>query len=180
MTINADSRSRGIASVSDLRANSRAIPLGCWHWLGAMEKGTPRIWTFDNDKGDKTVLSGPRAVWNIAFGTLRGRIAYMGCFNRDCVNPLHVRAAANRAEHGAAIARSGARKGKQTAEQLASAAKGRAAQGIVDTPVEIVEEIRAAPPDITGRQLAEQFGLSFSTVCRIRRRDRRAAVAEAA
>jgi hypothetical protein len=176
MTINADSRSRGIATIADLYANSRRLPSGCLLWLGATENGSPRIWTFDHDKGDKTVLSGPRAVHNIAHGALRGRIAYMGCFTPGCVHPVHVRSATNRAELGSLIARAGIRKGKQTPLQLACAAKGRAAQGIIDTPPEIVDAIRREPAEVTHTAIAKRTGLTISTISRLRRWERRVGV----
>lgn len=168
-------RKRGIGSIEDLYARSERRPgSSCWWWMGAVDKhsgGGARLWSFDFDAGEKRSMSGARAVYGILHGVAppAGKIAAMRCCNRLCVNPAHNWIAGSRAEIGAAIAEAGTRKGKNRAALLASLAKGRKSQGIVDTPSEIVRAIRQAPKTITSRSLAQQFSVGEGTVSKIRR-----------
>lgn len=169
--------SRGVASTSDLRARSRIDPLDrnpydpCWHWLGALSTdGVPRIWTVDLDSGDKTALSGPKAVHYIATGKpLQGRLAFRKCGSRDCVNPGHHSTAACRAEIGAFVAAAGWRKGTHVEKRRANVRKAWAAQNTKVTPPEIVLAIRQAPEIVSCRELAALFGLNPKLASAIRR-----------
>jgi hypothetical protein len=75
--------------VQDLYLNSTHNPGDtCWHWTGALGRdGSPRIYTFDYERGEKRLMSAATAVWNIAkkAGT-QGRIPYRKCWCGDCAN----------------------------------------------------------------------------------------------
>ena len=171
---------RGILRIGDLYARSERRPgSNCWHWLHAMSSDgvSPRIWTLDHDRTEKRVMSGPRATWNIAHGRgLGDRLAYMHCCNSRCVNPQHVRTAADKAEIGAHIAANGKRKGTSVEQRAANARKGWAARGITVTPPEIVRAVRAASG--TNVAIGVRFGIAHQVVSRIRRSDSHRAVLE--
>jgi|GEM_PF-2002265 len=162
---------RGIVTIDALRLRSTVDPAThCWIWQGCTVHGSPRIWTAHLDDMVKRVLSGPRAVWYIAHGTPLGqRIAYMGCWNQRCVCPAHVRAAADRSHFTQAAARAGCFRMSQerrTANR-ANAAAARAAAGIVDTPIHLVQAVRDAAGTTTQREIARRLGLSNTIVSRI-------------
>lgn len=161
-------------TLEDLRSRCVVDPVTrCWLWQGAVScaDGTPRLYTFDHARGEKRTISGPAGAFNLAFGRspLPGWKVYRCCGTRACLAPYHLREVRDTKEMGRHIAASGRRKGKLTPAILAAAAKGRAAQGMADTPREIVLQIRAAPPEVTGVQLARLTGLNKRTVSRIRR-----------
>lgn len=162
-----------ITKVSDLEARSlRDAATHCWHWQGAKATdGTPRIWTFDHERGEKRAMSGPKAVWNIAHQAAprAGWLVFRRCVTLDCVNPSHMAQARDKREIGAHVARSGARKGKFAEQARANALKASAAAGIVYTPPEIVRAIRAEGSGPTNLALSERYGIGHSTVSRIRR-----------
>ena len=164
---------RGIATVDDLRARSAIDPrTHCWHWQHARgPDGMPRIWTFDRRSGAKACLTGPMAAWQIAHDAppTRGHLPYRVCGHRDCVNPAHLRLAANRAELGQHIARSGRLRGNSTEQRRANLVLARAAAGIVTTSTDVVDAIRAAPKHITSAELARDLGMWPQTVWRLRR-----------
>lgn len=161
---------RGVLRIADLYARSERRPgSGCWWWLGAMasDKLSPRIWTVCHDRGEKRVLTGMRAVWNIKHGAgLGDRLAYMRCCNSSCVNPDHVGSAASKAEIGAHIAAHGKRKGTHVEARRASQKLAMAARGIVPTPPEVVRAIRAS--EGSNVVVARQFGVSHQIVSAIR------------
>lgn len=175
---------RGMITVADLRARSSVDPVtGCWHWLGAKAiDGTPRIWTVDHERADKRSMSGPKAVWNIAHqkAPLSGYLIYRRCVTCDCVNPVHMAEAKDKAAIGIHISRNGARKGTNVEQRRANASKGRIARGIVDTPADVVLTLRAAPASVSNTTLAAQLGMSDSTVSSIRRGRTRASCGVAA
>lgn len=163
-------RTRGMSTIDDLRRRSERRPGDlCWHWLGAVGSDkVPRIWTFDHDAGDKKVLPGPRAVWNIAHGEGPGkRLAYRSCFCTECVNPAHIRLAYTRAEIGQQISRSGVRKGKDVEARMGNLAKAWEALNLKVTPPEVVAALRAESGTLD--QLAERHGINRSTISKIRR-----------
>jgi hypothetical protein len=170
-----------ITTTADLEARSlRDAATHCWHWQGAKATdGTPRIWTFDHERGEKRCMSGPKAVWNIAHQAAprAGWLVFRRCVTSDCVNPSHMAQASNKAEIGVHIARRGSRKGKFAEQARANARKASAAAGIVYTPPEIVRAIRAAGPEQTSLALAAIHGLAHQTVSRIRRGDSHRGVA---
>jgi hypothetical protein len=161
---------RGVATVHDLRARSIVDPAThCWAWQGAQIKGSPRIWALDIDKLDKTVLSGPRAVWYIANGTALGsKVAYMACWNKGCVCPVHVRAA-SRAEVNRQAGKAGTftRTGPALAATVANLAKARAARGAIDTPPHLVLAVRAVAGTTTQQEISRRLGLTKTVVSRI-------------
>ena len=163
---------RGIGNIDDLRARSVLDPTTrCWIWQGAQVGGAPRIWALHIDEMDKKVLSGPRAVWYIAHGTKLGaRVAYMSCWNKRCVCPVHVRSTEKgRLTHLAALA--GVFK-RSTASQAANKANinlARAARGVVDLPAETVLAVRAAAGTGTQIEIGQRFGVSKSMVSRMLR-----------
>jgi hypothetical protein len=173
----AASKHRGFSTNADLRANSRIDPLDrnpyspCWHWLGSTcGQGTPRLWTFDHDRGEKRSMSGPKAVFNISRkkGTGDG-LAYRTCMSRGCVNPEHHAWAKDKAEIGAAIRADGRRKGTSVEQRRANVKKAWAATGLELTDRTIVIACRAAGPDVSHVELAARFGIHRSTVSMIRR-----------
>lgn len=170
---------RGIATIADLRARSAQDPAThCWHWQGAStHDGTPRIWTFDHDRGDKRCMSGPKAVWNIAHGCAPrpGWLVFRRCTTRDCVNPAHHSQAPDKAAIGQHIARRGSRKGTHIEARRANAAKAQAARGIVPTPAEVVRAIRTMTG--TNVAIAEATGVRHQVVSQIRRGESRREVA---
>jgi hypothetical protein len=165
---------RGVLTIQDLRDRSRVDLGGCWHWLGAKSsEGSPRIYTLDYERKEKRSMSGAKAVWNIAQGMAPtpGFLAFRRCCTTDCVNPVHVALARNKAEIGLHTARAGVRKGTQMEQRRANISKAHAANGCVLTPIEIVRAIRAADKSVTGVALAAQYGISDRTVSRIRRHE---------
>lgn len=163
---------RGVATIDDLRARVVIDPATrCWIWQGASRHGSPRIWTLHIDDMDKAVLSGPRAVWYIAHGTkLGGRVAYMACWTKGCVCPVHVRAG-TRAEVNRLAGNAGLfnRTPQSHAACVANARKARQARGVVDTPADVVLAVRAAAGSGTQKAIGQRFGLPKSTVSRILR-----------
>jgi hypothetical protein len=167
---------RGLSKSEHLRARSRIDPLDrnpydpCWHWLGAMNSGSPRIWTLDYDSGEKRCMCGGRAVWSISRGKSPGEmLVYRKCFVMDCVNPGHLALAKDKAEIGRKIAELGVRKGRHVAARRVCAAKGRQAQGIIDTPIEIVRAIREADKSRTHTSVGLEYGVAHQVVSNIRR-----------
>lgn len=163
-----------ITSVAQLKARCTIDPAThCWLWAGATTgvHGVPAIWCFDHGRGEKRTMSGPLAAWNIAHGEAppAGTLVFRGCCRTLCLNPAHLRRARSKAEIGQHIRRNGARKGTAVEARRANAAIGRAAAGIIDTPIESVIAIRSAPSSTTGRALAQALRLSESCVSRIRR-----------
>lgn len=163
----------GVTRIADLFNRSKRLPgSDCWWWVGAMacDKVSPRIWTVDHDRSEKRSMSGPAAVWNISRGVgLRGRLAFMRCVNSSCVNPVHVKDAASKAEIGAHISATGRRKGKNVEQNRANIRKAWDANGVTPTPSEIVLAIRAAGPGVSTQELARLHGISRSAASRIRR-----------
>ncbi len=163
---------RGVATIDDLRARSVLNQsTRCWHWQGAKIKGAPRIWTLHLDDMEKRVLSGPRAVWYIAHGTTLGnRVAYMACWNKDCVCPVHVRSCQkSEFNHVAALAGVFNKTPAARAACLVNAAKARAARNAVDTPAETVLAVRAAAGTASQTEIARSMGISKTVVSRILR-----------
>jgi len=160
---------RGINTIDDLLARSIVDPVThCWHWQAAKIDGRPRIWTADLDMMDKRVLSGPRAVWYIAHGSrLFSLRAYMGCWTRDCVCPVHVRRG-TQLQVNAATSRAGLL-ARPPGSCDAHLAKARIKAGHVDTPHDVVAAVRAAAGTGTGVELAKRFGVTKSVACRILR-----------
>lgn len=172
---------RGVSTIADLRARSRVDPVThCWHWLGAVANGgEPRIHTLDYARVEKRIMSGPLAAWNIAHGEAPppwARFVFRACGTRDCVNPVHLRLARDRAEIGEHQRRAGSRKGTSIEARRANIALALAARGITPTAPDVVRAIRAEGADTTTSALAERLGLSVQTVSRIRRGDTRAGV----
>jgi hypothetical protein len=167
---------RGVLRVQDLYSHSERRPGStCWWWTGAAatHPGTvnrsPRIWTFDHARGDKRVLSGPQAVFNITHRAAppEGHRAYMRCLNSMCVRPECV-TSGTMLQIGAAIAASGKRKGTHVEARRACAALGRAKLAIVDTPADKVAAVLLAPASEQNQQIAERLGMTRQTVSRIR------------
>lgn len=168
----------GIATVADVRARCSINPVsGCWNWLGGTRKGAdhatyrqPAMWAFCHDHGEKRTMTGPRAMWNIAHGKapLPGYVVFRACGNAMCLNPVHLREAKNMAEVGLHTRRSGRLVGTQIEARRANVLKAQDAAGVVRTPDEVVEAIKAAGRSVTGRALAAQYGVSENTVSRIR------------
>jgi hypothetical protein len=165
-------RTRGIATIPDVRARSILDPLtGCWHWQGAKAwDGVPRIHAFDHARGEKRVMCGPQAVWNIAHGESPApKLAFRACTCTDCVNPVHLRLARDKAEIGLHIRRRGNRKGKALEARRANARLAQIAAGHTPTPPEVVMAVRSAPAVVTNRELAALHGITDKVVSRIRR-----------
>lgn len=161
---------RGVLRIADLYARSERQPGSqCWVWTGgyASDRVSVRIWTFDHDRGEKRVMSGPRAVWNIAHGTgLGGRMAFMRCVNSACVNPAHVGSAADQAEIGLRIAENGKRKGKNHEVNRRNAEKATLARGWKLTPPAVILQI--VRESGTNVAIAARLGVSHQLVSRVR------------
>lgn len=162
----------GFFTVADVKANCDVDPVtGCWHWKGAKAlDGTPRMWAVDYEMLVKRSMSGPKAMWGIAHGEAprKGWLVFRSCVCRDCLNPVHLSQARDKKEIGEHIARSGRRKGNSVEQRRASVRLAWAAAGVTPTPPEIVRAIRAADQSTTNKALGLQFGISCTTVGRIR------------
>lgn len=162
-----------IRNTDDLRTRCDVDPLThCWIWKGAQSgKGQPRIHAFDHARCEKRSMSGGLAAWNIAFGRapLPGWLVYRACGNTLCLCPSHLREMPSLAAIGEHQRRAGHRRGTNVPQRLAALEKARQAAGITVTPREVVVAIRSAGADVTGRALAQQFGMRESTVSKIRR-----------
>lgn len=162
-----------IRTVAELKDRCELNPVTrCWNWVGATATdGTPRIYAFDNNLGEKRTMTGMVAAWNIAHGAgpLAGWIVGRSCGNRRCLNPVHLREFRNKAELGAHIRLAGWRVGNSTEQRRANARLASTAAGIEYTSPEVVRAIRAAPATVTGKALGLQFGIAHQTVSLIRR-----------
>lgn len=162
---------RGVLTIESLRERSVFDRhTFCWHWQAAKsEDGTPRIWTFDHERGEKRVLSGPKAVWNIAHGRAPRGLAFRRCGCTDCVNPVHHGEAPDKAAIGLHIRLAGWRKGTHLEARRASMAKAHVANGITPTPAHVVAQIVTADEHETNRSIARRLNLSDQVVSTIRR-----------
>ena len=164
---------RGIATVEALRLHCDIDPeTHCWLWNGALSTdGVPRIHTFDHERGEKRLMSGPKAAWNISRGEAPpswAPLVYRTCMRSRCLCPVHLKTARDKAEICAHVSRMGIRKGTNLEQRTAARLKGLAAQGLVPTSPEIVLAIRAADPAIRTRSLARLHGVSDSVASAIR------------
>jgi len=169
---------RGLCTVADIRARCCVDRVsGCWHWLGAMSDRTPRIYTFDHERGEKRSMSGPKAVWNIAHGAspLAGYLVYRRCITRDCVNPVHMGEARDKAAIGLHIRRNGCRQGTSTEQRRANMRLAWAAAGIVKTPDHVIAAILAADLNRSNGDVGRELGIAPTTVSKYRIVARRAA-----
>lgn len=165
-----------ILTTADVLARCKVDPAShCWIWQGAASSdGVPRIHTLDYARAEKRTMSGPLAVWHIAHCAppRPGHLVYRGCQNRLCLNPAHLRQAADKAAIGLHIRRLGSRKGKCTETRIANLRRAQIAAGAIPTPPEVVLAIRAVPrAEATNRDLARRHGIAEQTVSRIRRGD---------
>jgi hypothetical protein len=154
--------------IQDLHAHSERRPGStCWWWIG---KGRPRIHAVCHRRAAAVAMSGPQAAYQIANRAAppAGTVAYMTCLNPLCVSPAHV-AAGTRAQIGAILAAAGVLRGRgDMMKRRASAAKGRAARGIVDSPAHLVLAVRAAPPGESYAATARRLGTTLARVRGIR------------
>lgn len=137
---------------------------GCWHWTGAMSRGSvniaiPVVW-----HDDKT-QSALRVVYKAAGRKIPSRgIVWRSCRCNDCCNPDHL-LGGTRAVWGAWRARNGS--AAMTPDQrAANTARARSKSTVVLSP-ERASYIRSS--EATGRALAAELGVSASTVSRVRR-----------
>lgn len=141
------------------RFHDRVFPVtetGCWIWVGAL-----------NDRGYGTmkfyrkVLKAHRISWYIHRGPIpkatleaghQGTVVMHKCDVPCCVNPRHLRL------------------GTQTENTADRTKKGRSAMGeghgVSKLKQDAVREILRSP--LSSVVLADQFGVSVSTICRIR------------
>lgn len=176
-------RGTGFHSIEAIRSHCTIDPqTHCWNWLGAKSStGSPRVWAIDLRRMEKRCMEGPLALWMVAHGEPPNGIPFRRCLNRSCMNPAHLHRANNRADLTRILAATGMfRTPKNIAVRQANAAIARAKSGMVDTPDDVVRQIRSSDPSRTGLSLAREFGLSETTVQRIRRRETRASVPDAA
>jgi hypothetical protein len=165
---------RGLLKVEAVKARCIVdAATHCWLWQGAAStEGTPRIYTFDHERGEKRTMSGPRAMWNIAHQEAPpswAPLVFRCCGKAACVNPAHLRTARDKAEIGLHIRRSGHRVGTALESRQASQRLAMAAQGITPTAPDVVRAIRAANPAETSVALAARHHMAVQTVSRIRR-----------
>lgn len=166
---------RGVNRSEDLRARSHINPLDsnpydpCWHWSGAKSNGMPRIHTFDHDLGEKRPMSGPRAVWNISKGKGPGSsLPYRDCGSCDCVNPGHHKLAADKAEIGRFLTKSGRCKGIALEQRRANIAKAWKVCGLNLMTAAVVCAIRESSE--SGVVLAARYGITDTAISRVRLR----------
>ena len=162
-----------VLTISDVKARCIVDPAThCWLWQRACSTdGVPRIHTLDYARGEKRVMSGPLAVWNIAHEAppRAGHLVFRGCQNKLCLNPVHLRQAADQKAIGEHIRRLGSRVGVATESRRANLVKARLASAVTATPAETVLAIRAvANGATTNRALARLHGVSEQVVSRIR------------
>jgi len=121
----------------------------CWLWTGSLEKnGYARF-----KIGDKKLLC-HRSSWIIAGNTIpEGHVIRHKCRNRHCVNPEHLEAGTYSENNGADRVRDGT---------LNNGTKN----GNSKLAEEQVLEIRARAEE-SQRELAEEFGVSISTLNKI-------------
>ena len=145
---------------------------GCWNYQGPISaRGAIYIYTLDYARTEKRTMQGPKAVWHIVHreAPRTGWLVYRRCLNQQCLCPVHLGQARNRAELGDYIARSGKHKGNFTDARRASLVLAMAGCGIKPTAPEIVHACRVAGPEVTGASLAALYGIASQTVSRIRR-----------
>lgn len=164
---------RGVATIADIRERCIVDPVThCWHWQGGMssENRLPAIFAFCHERGEKRVMPGTKAVWNIAHGRapLAGWLVMRGgnC-SRDCLNPVHLREVKSRGEVARNLSWAGKLKGVAVAQKRAAAAKARAAKGAKDQAPETVAAIRALLGTMSQVAIAAQTGVSKGVVNRI-------------
>lgn len=164
---------RGLLTVAQVRARCDIDPARhCWLWQGAKGvDGTPRLWTFDHQRGEKRSMSGALAMWNIAHqeAPRPGHLVYRCCGARACLNPAHLKQARDKAEIGLHIRRAGYRIGIAVEARRANQRRAMEARGITPTAPEVVRAIRKAPMETSNVELAAIHGISHTTVSRIRR-----------
>lgn len=90
------------------------------------------------------------------------------CGHRLCLNPLHLRAFANRRELGEFIVASGRRRGTAIEQRRACARIALAAQGRTMTPRAVVMAIKSAPASVSTAELARLHGIKRTTASHIR------------
>lgn len=159
-------------SVDALRARCIQDPAThCWLWQGACNGGSPRLYTFDHALGDKRVMTGTLAAWNIAHGEAPplGKLVFRGCGQKLCLNPAHLRLARTKAEIGQHWHRAGFLVGTHLTARRANIALAHAVSGHTATSAAVVLAIRAAPASVTGASLALLHGVCTSTISKIRR-----------
>ena len=170
---------RGVLTVEALKERCKVNPVThCWDWQGAMSENQPRVWTLDYERICKRVMSGPLAAWHIAYQAppRAGCLVFRGCMNAKCLNPAHLREAANKTEIGLHIRRLGSRIGTALESRRANIAKAHVANGMNVTPREKVLAVRAADPALNNTQVGAMLGLSHQVVGAIRTGKRHAGV----
>lgn len=159
-----------VSTLEQLRERCTIDPVTrCWLWTGATSRNSPRLHSWDYAKGEKRAMPGTRAVWGIAHAEEPPRYVFRGCHTALCLNPAHLRRASTRAELGRHLALSGKLKGTHLEARRACQKLAVVAAGIRVTPPEVVRAMRAAPPEVTHRALARQYGVSAQAVSAIRR-----------
>jgi len=163
----------GVVNIDDLRLRCTIDPATrCWIWQGASgEDGCPRIHTFDHSRGEKRIMPGPKAAWNIAHqaAPLPGWRVMRTCGCRNCVNPAHLREMRSQKAVGEFQRRAGHLVGKNTEVRRTNIRAAHAKAGVVYMPDEVVLAIRNAHKSFSGRALAASYCVSEQTISKIRR-----------
>lgn len=158
-------------TIEEIRAKCIVDPTtGCWLWRGAGSKhGRMRIHALDHRGVTKRVMNGPLAIWNIAHGESPpvGYLPYRSCGNAMCAHPVHLRLARGQGDLMRIIGRQGRLKGTNLEQRRAAALKGRIAQGMVDTPDDVVRQILSAEGNNCA--VARRLGVHHTVVSRVRR-----------
>lgn len=166
---------RGIATVADIKARCVVdAATGCWHWQAAKSPaGLPMLHAFDHALGEKRVMCGPLAVWNIAHGESPAPwLVFRSCEVKDCMNPVHMTRALTRGEIGLHARRSGSQKGTHLEVRRRNGLRGLAKLGIKPLDEALVIAILREPATLNNCQVAALHGVKHQTVSRIRRRER--------
>ena len=152
----------GVRTLDDLRGRCEVVG-ACWLWLGGMANGLPTVRCPDAE-GVSRPMAGRRAGMILAGRKVAGRIvmARACCAEDLCVAPDHS-AAFTPAERGKRLADAGTMRGKRHGGPLRGSALAHAKLDAVKA-----QAIRARPGAMAA-DLATEYGVSRSTINRVRR-----------
>lgn len=138
-----------------------------WIWRGAMSAGRPNLTAPDytTAEGRQKSQRGPRAVWHIKSKKPipQGFRVFHACEEPCCVNPDHI-VCRDYKEWAREMSLKGIWKGNPK-QIVANRTKNMRRSSVTPEILKVIE----SSPDKTGRQLAQELGLRFQTVSRIRR-----------